>query len=115
MMLNKGKHGHERILARSTVEAMTTDQLTPEQRVPAAPIIGGSSGWGFGMSIVTKPDNVAAPPGRYGWNDGLGTTWWSDPKENMVAILLTQRMFESADPPSVCRDFWTSAFQAIDD
>ncbi len=115
MMLNKGKVGRERILSRPTVETMTTDQLTPEQRVAAAPIIGGSSGWGFGMSIVTKPDSVAAPPGRYGWNGGLGTTWWSDPKENMVAILLTQRTFESADPPSVCRDFWTSAYQAIDD
>jgi len=115
MMLNKGKLGRERILARPTVEAMTTDQLTPEQRVAAAPIIGASSGWGFGLSIVTRPDAVAAPPGRYGWNGGLGTSWWSDPKEDMVAIIMTQRMFESADPPNVCLDFWTSAYQAIDD
>jgi CubicO group peptidase (beta-lactamase class C family) len=115
MMLNKGKLGRERLLARPTVEAMTTDQLTPELRVAAAPIIGASSGWGFGLSIVTHPDAVAAPPGRYGWNGGLGTTWWSDLKEDMVAIIMTQRMFESADPPNVCLDFWTSAYQAIDD
>jgi CubicO group peptidase (beta-lactamase class C family) len=114
-MLNKGKHGRQRIFARPTVEAMTTEQLTPEQRVAATPISGTSRSWGFGLSIVTKPDVVAAPPGRYGWNGGLGTTWWSDPKENMVAILLTHRMFESADPPNVCRDFWTSPFQAIND
>jgi CubicO group peptidase (beta-lactamase class C family) len=69
----------------------------------------------LGLSIVTKPDVVAAPPGRYGWNGGLGTTWWSDPKEDMVAIIMTQRMFESPDPPKVCRDFWSSAYQAIDD
>jgi CubicO group peptidase (beta-lactamase class C family) len=115
MMLGKGKGGGERILARPTVEAMTTDQLTPEQRLAAAPIIGASSGWGLGLSIVTRPDVVAAPPGRYGWNGGLGTTWWSDPKEDLVAILMTQRRFESADPPNVCLDFWTSAYQAVDD
>jgi CubicO group peptidase (beta-lactamase class C family) len=115
MMLNKGKYGRVRLLSRPTVEAMTTDQLTPEQKAAATPIIGASSGWGFGLSIVTKPDRVAAPPGRYGWNGGLGTSWWSDPKEEMVAIIMTQRTFESADPPSVCLDFWTSAYQAIDD
>jgi len=115
MMLNRGKVGSERILSRPTVETMTTDQLTPEQRAAAAPIIGGSSGWGLGMSIVIATDGIAAPPGRYGWNGGLGTTWWSDAREDVVAILLTQRMFESAEPPSVCRDFWTSAYQAIDD
>ncbi len=32
MMLNKGKHGSERILCRPSVETMTTDQLTPEQK-----------------------------------------------------------------------------------
>lgn len=32
MMLNKDKHGRERILSRLSVEAMTTDQLTPEQK-----------------------------------------------------------------------------------
>ncbi len=115
MLLNKGRYGGVRVLARPTVEAMTTDQLTPEQQAAASPITGAGGGWGFRLSIVTKPDRVAAPPGRYGWNGGLGTTWWSDPKEEMVAIIITQRTFESADPPSVCLDFWTSAYQAIDD
>ena len=30
MMLNKGRHGRERILSRASVELMTSDQLTPE-------------------------------------------------------------------------------------
>ena len=38
MMLNKGRHGRERILSRPSVETMTTDQLTPEQK--AAPGLG---------------------------------------------------------------------------
>jgi hypothetical protein len=33
----------------------------------------------------------------------------------MLAVIMTQRAFESSDPPAVIRDFWTSAYQAIDD
>jgi CubicO group peptidase (beta-lactamase class C family) len=32
MMVNKGRHGREEILSRATVELMTSDHLTPEQR-----------------------------------------------------------------------------------
>ena len=38
-----------------------------------------------------------------------------DPQEEMVTILMTQRAWTSPSPPDVCRDFWTSAYQAIDD
>ena len=37
MMLNKGKHGRERILSRPSVELMTTDQITPEQKAVSGP------------------------------------------------------------------------------
>jgi CubicO group peptidase (beta-lactamase class C family) len=33
MMLGKGRHGREQILSRATVELMTSDHLTPEQRI----------------------------------------------------------------------------------
>jgi CubicO group peptidase (beta-lactamase class C family) len=54
-------------------------------------------------------------PGRFGWDGGYGTSWYSDPKENLTGILLTQRMMDSPQPPAVMTDFWTSAYQAIDD
>ena len=117
MMLNKGKHGSERILSRLAVETMTTDQLTPEQKAQSGFIPGDfdNHGWGFGMSVVTRRDNIAAVPGRYGWDGGLGTSWYSDPNEDMVIILMTQCAWTSPSPPDVCLDFWTSAYQAIDD
>ena len=46
---------------------------------------------------------------------GLGTSWRSDPGEEMVGILMTQRAWTSPSPTDVCLDFWTSAYQAIDD
>jgi len=117
MMLSQGKHGGERILSRLSVETMTTDQLTPEQKAVSGLVPGffDNHGWGFGMSVITRRDDVAAVPGRYGWDGGMGTSWYSDPKEDMVTILMTQCAWTSPRPPDVCLDFWTAAYQAIDD
>jgi CubicO group peptidase (beta-lactamase class C family) len=117
MMLDHGKHGSERILSRLSVEAMTIDQLTSEQKAVSGLIPGSfdSQGWGFGISVVTRRDDISSVPGRYGWDGGMGTSWYSDPKEEMVTILMTQQSWTSPSPPNVCLDFWTSAYQAIDD
>ncbi|MBE3561446.1 MAG: beta-lactamase family protein [Ktedonobacteraceae bacterium] len=115
MMLNQGRHGSERILSRFSVEAMITDQLTPAQKaVSSLPLLPGffdTYGWGFGVSIVTRRDDIASVPGSYGWHGSLGTSWFSDPKEDLVGIVLTQRSI----PLDVWRDFWTLAYQAIND
>jgi CubicO group peptidase (beta-lactamase class C family) len=118
MLLNKGRYGRERILSRPSVETMTTDQLTPGQKAAAVALVPGyfdSHGWGFGVSVVTRRIDPAGPIGKFGWDGGLGTSWYSDPQEDMVTILLTQAAFTSPSPPPVVVDFWTSAYQAIDD
>jgi len=117
MMLDQGRHGSERMLSRLSVETMTTDQLTPDQKAVFGLVPGyfDSHGWGLGVSIVTRRDGVAGSVGKFGWDGGLGTSWYSDPKEDMVTILMTQRAWTSPSPPDVCLDFWTSAYQAIDD
>lgn len=70
-------------------------------------------GWGFGLSIVTRRDDLAGVPGRFGWDGGYGTSGYSDPKEELVAILMTQSL--SAPFSNIHPDFWTSVYQAIDD
>jgi CubicO group peptidase (beta-lactamase class C family) len=114
--MHKGRHGSERILSRPAVELMTTDQLTAAQKAVSGLVPGffESHGWGFGVATVSRRDDVAAGPGSYGWDGGLGTSWRSDPGEDMVTILMTQSAWTSPSPPPVCRDFWTSAYQAID-
>ncbi|MGA7945895.1 MAG: serine hydrolase domain-containing protein, partial [Candidatus Sulfotelmatobacter sp.] len=117
MLLNHGNHGSERILSRPSVETMTTDQLTPEQKAVSGLVPGyfDGHGWGLGVSVVTRRVDVAGSVGKFGWDGGLGTSWYSDPNEDMVGILMTQRAWTSPSPPNVCLDFWTSAYQAIDD
>ncbi|GCE19286.1 serine hydrolase domain-containing protein [Dictyobacter kobayashii] len=115
MMLAQGKHGIERILSRLTIETMTTDQLTPEQKAVSSLFPGffDNHGWGFGVSMFTRRDDIASVPGRYGWDGGMGTSWYSDPKEEMVTILMTPCFLTSPNPPNI--NFWTLAYQAIDD
>ncbi|TDF98108.1 serine hydrolase domain-containing protein [Paenibacillus piri] len=115
MMLDKGRCGSRRILSRPSVELMTADHLTPEQKAGARIFFGDSRGWGFGVAVDTRRDGLASVPGRFGWDGGLGTSGYSDPAEDLVGILLTQRELESPEPPVVFQDFWTSAYQAIND
>ena len=117
MMLNHGKLGKERILSRPSVLAMTTNQLT-EQQMAASPFFPGfwdNRGWGFGLSMITQRDGVASSPGRFGWDGAFGTSWASDPAEDMTCILMQQRMGFGPAPAGLNADFWTLAYQAIDD
>ena len=114
MMLNKGKAGRTRVLSRPSVELMTSDQLTPQQKADADVFFRGVASWGFGMSVVTRRNNLFAP-GRFGWDGGYGTTGHADPAEGLIGVLLTQRLMDSPMPPPHFTDFWTSAYQAIDD
>jgi CubicO group peptidase (beta-lactamase class C family) len=115
MILNKGRHGSERVLSRPAVELMTSDQLTAEQKQGTELFFGHSASWGMGGAVVTRRTDLGTTPGRYGWDGGYGTTGHLDPVEDMVGILLTQRMMDSPQPPRVFSDFWTSAYQSIDD
>jgi CubicO group peptidase (beta-lactamase class C family) len=115
MMLGKGRLGDERILSRPSVELMTTDHLTPEQKAEAPVFFGDDSGWGFGVGVITRRVDLSSTPGRFGWAGGYGTSGYSDPEEDMVGILMTQRLTDSPEPAPVFNDFWTSAYQAIDD
>jgi CubicO group peptidase (beta-lactamase class C family) len=117
MMLNRGKYGSERILSGPTVELMTTDQLTPEQKA-ASPFFENfwdSRGWGLGLSVVTRRDDVASDPGRFGWDGAFSTSWYVDPREDLVGVLMAQVRPGALRMPSLGLDFWTSVYQALDD
>lgn len=112
MLLNKGKLSATRILSRPSVELMTANHLTSEQQASGSLLLDGR-GWGFGMAVTTERDQIFATPGRYGWEGGHGTSFAADPREEMVGILMTQVGYPQA--MNVYFDFWTSAYQAIDD
>jgi len=124
-LLAGGTHRGERVLSRPSVTLMATDHLTPAQKAVSGfqPGFFDDIGWGFGMSVRTRrthrgPWPVSYPPlasvGSYGWPGIYGTGWYNDPAEDMTTILMIQRAPAPAGLP-ILFDFWTAAYQAIDD
>ncbi len=109
--------GGSPVLSRPSVEPMTTDQLTPQQKAVSGCFPGDfdARGWGFCVGVVTRRELPAAPVSRYGWDGGMGTIWRNDPSEQMAAILLTNASWTSPRPPAIALDFLTGAYTSIDD
>jgi CubicO group peptidase (beta-lactamase class C family) len=116
MLLAHGRHLDGRILARPTIELMTTDHITPEQKAVSGffPGFWDNQGWGFGVSIVNRRTSISMVPGRYGWGGGFGTSFTVDPHEDFVTIVLIQREHDGV-VGRLHSDFLTLAYQAIDD
>ncbi|MEJ8821653.1 serine hydrolase domain-containing protein [Variovorax humicola] len=113
MLLNKGRRDNERVLSEAAVEAMTRDQLLPAQRQGSDMFFGRHSSWGLGMAVNIHAQKPWTVPGRFGWDGGYGTSAWSDPKNDFIGILLTQRLMDSPEPPPVFTDFWMHAYGAL--
>jgi CubicO group peptidase (beta-lactamase class C family) len=114
MLLNGGVHEGERIVSRPSVELMTSDQLRPEHRVGPDVILGDDMSWGFGVGVIIGRHDLMNV-GTYGWDGGLGTSWRNDARESLTGICLTQAAFVDPHLPKPIQDFWTCAYQAIDD
>jgi CubicO group peptidase (beta-lactamase class C family) len=112
MMLNGGTLGSARILSKASVELMTTNHISADEKRESQLFLGNTRGWGFGMSVFRALDDGDTTPGRFGWDGGYGTSWYSDPTEQLTGILLTQRIMDSPQPPRVMVDFWTSLYPA---
>lgn len=115
MLLGKGQANGERILSRASVELMTSDHVTAGQRRGMEVFFGDTSSWGFGLAVDIRRDTLEGVPGRFGWTGGLGTSAYTDPHEQLIGMVLTQRMMDSPTPPGVFADFWTATYQALGD
>jgi CubicO group peptidase (beta-lactamase class C family) len=115
MLLADGVRDGERILTERSIESMTTDHLTPEQRASAGVFLGEHDGWGLGMLVPTKDALTSAIRAGFGWDGGTGTTWRSDRARGLTGILFTQRAMTSPEPPAVFDAFWDGAYGSISD
>jgi CubicO group peptidase (beta-lactamase class C family) len=102
------------ILSRSSVAAMTTDQLyAVDGSLQGGPDPTGALGWGFGVGVMRRKTHIAESPGTYSWTGGMGTSWANDPVEGLVGILLTNQLFSGPWLPPIHQDFWTSTYTAL--
>ncbi len=111
MFLQGGRAGGERLLSRSSVELMQTNQLLPAQGMPLGPDLG----WTFGCSVELRKTGIGSAVGRYGWTGGSGCAVYADPARDSVDILLTHRMMDGPSSPPDMRDLATATYAALDD
>lgn len=84
MLLNKGKYNGQQIIGRRTAELMVSPQLNPG--------LLGNDNFGLGFQIVSeKSANLKMrSKGSFSWGGYYGTTYWADPKENLIVLIMTQ-------------------------
>lgn len=96
------------VLSHRSVSEMTRDQVTEGQRQGQEAFLGERS-WGLCQSVVVSGDRA----GAFGWDGGLGTSFLVDPLRDLVVIVLTQRLWESAQPPPVHTEIQAAAYAAL--
>ncbi len=86
MLLEGGELDGERLLSPKTVELMTVNHVG--QR------FAWGSGAGFGLGFAVTLDLGATgqhgSDGTFSWGGAYHTTYWVDPAEELVAVLMTQ-------------------------
>jgi CubicO group peptidase (beta-lactamase class C family) len=84
MMLNGGIYNGHRILSPRTVQLMTSGQLDF--------LYNGSDNFGLGFGITSAKSAARNPrsEGSFAWGGYYGTTYWADPKEHLVCLIMTQ-------------------------
>ena len=111
MMLNGGELDDVRILGRKTIELMTLNHIGDNE----VWLVGPGYGFGLGYAVVQDPGAVAMPysVGSYFWWGAFNTTFWVDPEEELIGILMTQ--LRPYTHLNIRQDLATLAYQAIVD
>jgi CubicO group peptidase (beta-lactamase class C family) len=118
MLSNGGQLDGQHVLSRKSVELLATNHIG------TLPLVLGQTdlrGYRFGLGVRVLDSPAAAcsllSRGSFGWAGAFGTNSWIDPAEDMVGIMLIQRMPDQMD--SELRSLWpriqTTAYQAVED
>jgi CubicO group peptidase (beta-lactamase class C family) len=99
MLLNNGELDGERILGRKAVELMHADHMNDVTDRNSGSKTGGDFHFGLTFGIDGKPGNRGelGSEGAYWWGGAYGTTFWIDPKENLVGVFMVNGLDDDRD------------------
>jgi CubicO group peptidase (beta-lactamase class C family) len=112
MLLNGGELDGVRVMSRSTIKLMTSDHLGTRIAAPFQPgeLLLGTPGYTFGLGFAVRQGDgvagVAGSAGEFMWAGYAGTYFWVDPKEEIVAVYMTQA-------PSPIRAYYRKMFKSL--
>jgi CubicO group peptidase (beta-lactamase class C family) len=119
MLLNNGELDGVRILGRKAVELMRANHMGDVVNKSAGKKMAGEFRFGLTFGVKSKPGDTGAlgSEGSYYWGGAYGTTFWIDPKENLVGVFMVNGLDDDKDyghmPYSTMLEHFT--YQAIVD
>lgn len=107
MLLNGGEYNGKRILSRSSIRMMTTNQI--------GNLDFGDDKFGLGFGIFTDKTAAKSPPseGTFYWGGMFSSSYWIDPKEKIIAQFFLQQFPNSHG--EIHEKFKALVYQAIND
>ena len=107
MLLNHGKYNGKRVLAPRTVELITMNQIG-ELGQP-------TDKFGLGFDITTRAGEavLGMSEGSFSWGGYYATTYWADPKKQLVGLLFFQQT--PLTHSEIQAKFKAMVYQALDD
>ena len=113
LVLNRGELDGVRLVGHKTVELMGSNHI-PANLLPLAvtdPFPGFGFGLGFSVLLDVPQTQALGSVGTVGWGGLASTTFWVDPQEDLIAILMTQLI--PLDEFNLQADFRNLVYQAL--
>ncbi len=119
VLLNGGALGDIRLLSPKTIALMASNHLpggrdlTEMSKSLFSEASYAGVGFGLGFSVTMDPAKTLIPgsAGEYAWGGAASTAFWIDPREELIAIFMTQLLPSSAYP--VRRELRTMVYSAF--
>lgn len=105
MLLNDGELDGKRVLSRKSVELMRSPRIDINDDGKA------DFGLGFDVNIDPAASGELGSKGSYRWGGAFATSYWIDPQEKLVAVLMTQQRPSKSD---IGNRFKTLVYQALE-
>jgi CubicO group peptidase (beta-lactamase class C family) len=119
MLINGGALDGVQIVSPKTIELMTMNHLPDGKDLPAlsrslfSEVTYNGVGFGLGFSVTMDPAKTMIPGsvGEYSWGGAASTSFWIDPKEDLITIFMTQLIPSSTYP--IRRELRTMVYSAF--
>ncbi|MEQ1865700.1 MAG: serine hydrolase domain-containing protein [Micropepsaceae bacterium] len=119
MLINGGSLDGVQIVSPKTIELMTMNHLPDGKDLPTlsrslfSEVTYNGVGFGLGFAVTMNPATTMIPgsAGEYSWGGAASTSFWIDPKEDLITIFMTQLIPSSTYP--IRRELRTMVYSAF--
>jgi|TARA_B110000879_G_scaffold55150_1_gene77939 CubicO group peptidase (beta-lactamase class C family) len=108
MLVNGGELFGNRLLSPRSVRMMSSNQIGDLYRGFSQTQEGMGFGYTVGVTIDPITSNARRSAGAFGWGGAFGTRSWTDPEEELTAVIMLQQPH-----PATQYDFENAVQQAI--